>query len=77
MQLTKNFIKAPIWETNLDQIYTFLDYCKVVELLINAETRNIKNETFNVGYQNLSIMEIAELVKQVVQKNFHLLKKLM
>lgn len=53
-----------------------LDYCKVVELLINAETSNIKNETFNVGYQNLSIMEIAELVKQVVQKKFSLTKEI-
>jgi len=26
----------------------------------------IQNETFNVGYQNLSIMEIAELVRRVV-----------
>lgn len=47
-----------------------LDYCKVVELLINAESSKIKNEIFNVGYQNLSIMQIAQLVKKVVQKKF-------
>ena len=39
-----------------------IDYCKVVELLINAESSKIRNEIFNVGYQNLSILEIAKIV---------------
>jgi nucleoside-diphosphate-sugar epimerase len=46
------------------------DYCTAVELLMNAESKKIKNEIFNVGYQNLSIMEIANLVKKVVHKEF-------
>ena len=31
---------------------------------------DIQNEIFNVGYQNMSINEIAELVKKVVEKEF-------
>tara|TARA_E500000178_G_C16883981_1_gene690352 strand:+ start:94 stop:1095 length:1002 start_codon:yes stop_codon:yes gene_type:complete len=46
------------------------DYCDLVELLINAESKKIKNEIFNVGYQNLSINQIAEIVKSVVQEQF-------
>src|SRR6185437_1491622 len=39
-----------------------LDYCDAVETLLTAPDEKIQNETFNVGYQNLSLMEIAELV---------------
>jgi nucleoside-diphosphate-sugar epimerase len=46
------------------------DYCEAVFLLISAEENKIKNEIFNVGYQNLSIMQIAEKVKKVVEKEF-------
>ena len=46
------------------------DYCEAVFLLISADENKIKNETFNVGYQNLSIMQIAEKVKKVVEKEF-------
>ena len=46
------------------------DYCDTVELLLNAPSEKIQNEIFNVGYQNMSIMEIAHLVKKVVQKEF-------
>ncbi|MBU1012577.1 MAG: SDR family oxidoreductase [Bacteroidetes bacterium] len=46
------------------------DYCDTVELLLNAPSEKIKNEIFNVGYQNMSIMDIAHLVKKVVQKEF-------
>ena len=46
------------------------DYCDVVELLINSESKKIQNQIFNVGYQNMSIMEIAQLVKKVVLKEF-------
>jgi nucleoside-diphosphate-sugar epimerase len=42
------------------------DYCDAVQLLLTAPADKIQNETFNVGYQNLSIMEIAELVRRVV-----------
>ena len=47
-----------------------LDYCDVVDLLIQADSDKIENQIFNVGYQNLSIMEIANLVKKVVQEEF-------
>ena len=44
------------------------DYCDAVEVLINAESEKIKNEIFNIGYQNLSINQISEIVKNVVIK---------
>ena len=46
------------------------DYCNVIELLINAPKDIIQNEIFNVGFQNMSIMKIAELVKNVVEEMF-------
>jgi nucleoside-diphosphate-sugar epimerase len=47
-----------------------LDYCEAVELLLEAGDDKIANEIFNVGYQNLSIMDIAKLVKRVVEAEF-------
>ena len=46
------------------------DYCNVIELLINAPKDIIQNEIFNVGFQNMSIIKIAELVKNVVEEMF-------
>ncbi|MAE08752.1 MAG: UDP-glucose 4-epimerase [Bacteroidetes bacterium] len=46
------------------------DYCDTVELLLNAPAKKVQNEIFNVGYQNMSIMDIAHLVKKVVQQEF-------
>jgi len=46
------------------------DYCEAVELLIVAEKDKIENQIFNVGYQNMSINEIAQLVKEVVEKEY-------
>jgi nucleoside-diphosphate-sugar epimerase len=46
------------------------DYCNAVLALINAEDNKIKNQIFNVGYQNLSIREISVIVKKVVEINF-------
>jgi nucleoside-diphosphate-sugar epimerase len=46
------------------------DYCNAVELFLTAEDSKIANQTFNVGYQNMSIMEIAKLVKKVVEAEF-------
>lgn len=46
------------------------DYCDVVELFLTAPTSNIQNEIFNVGYQNLSLMDIALLVQKVVMREF-------
>jgi nucleoside-diphosphate-sugar epimerase len=42
-----------------------LDYCDAVQLLLDAPDEKVANETFNVGYQNMSILDIALLVKRV------------
>jgi nucleoside-diphosphate-sugar epimerase len=42
------------------------DYCDAVQLFLTAPADKVQNEIFNVGYQNLSLMEIAELVRRVV-----------
>ena len=47
-----------------------LDYCEAVSVLMNAETNKIQNEIFNIGYQNMSINEIAKIVKKVVEEEF-------
>jgi len=44
------------------------DYCDAVQLFLTAPAEKIQNEIFNVGYQNLSLMEIAELVRRVVSQ---------
>ena len=41
------------------------DYCLAVEMLINSATDKIKNQTFNIGYENMSILDIAKLVQKV------------
>ena len=46
------------------------DYCDVVKLLMQAPEEKIANQIFNVGFQNLSIMEIAKVVKKVVEEEF-------
>ena len=46
------------------------DYCDLVKLLINAESKKVSSQIFNVGYQNMSINEIAQVVKKTVQIQF-------
>jgi nucleoside-diphosphate-sugar epimerase len=46
------------------------DYCDVIKKFLNADERKIQGETFNVGFQNSTIMEIALVVKQVVEREF-------
>jgi len=46
------------------------DYCDVVELLLNAPEEKIQGEIFNVGSENMSIKDIAILVKKVVEEEF-------
>ena len=43
-----------------------LDYCDAVLKLINAPKSKINNKIFNVGHQNMSISNIANLVKRIV-----------
>ena len=52
------------------------DYCEAVWLMITAESKKIKNQIFNLGYQNLSILEIANIVKKVVERKIDLKKKI-
>ena len=47
-----------------------IDYVRAVNLLIEAEEHLVKNQIFNVGYQNLSINQIAQIVKKVVEQEF-------
>ena len=37
---------------------------------MNSPVEKIKDQTFNIGYQNLSIKQIAQLVKKIVQENY-------
>ena len=46
------------------------DYCEAVETLLIAKNDKIENQIFNVGYQNMSINKIANLVKEVVEKEY-------
>ncbi len=44
-----------------------LDYCRVTKLLLEAEKSKIHKKIFNVGYQNKSVLEIANIVKKTVE----------
>lgn len=44
------------------------DYCNAILRLITSRKEKISNEIFNVGYQNMSILNIAKKVKKIVEK---------
>ena len=46
------------------------DMCDLYALLLDLPDEKIAGQTFNAGSQNLSIMEIALIVKRVVQEEF-------
>ena len=46
------------------------DMCAVYELMLTAPAKKIQGEVFNAGYQNHTIMEIAQFVKKVVEEEF-------
>ena len=46
------------------------DYADLCKLLLVAPTEKVANQIFNCGYQNMSIMEIAHMVKKVVEQEF-------
>lgn len=46
------------------------DMCDLYRLLLEIDDAKIAGETFNAGYQNQTIMEIAQAVKTVVQEEF-------
>lgn len=46
------------------------DYIDAVRMFLTAPADKVADQTFNVGFQNMSIMEIAELAKKVVEEEF-------
>lgn len=48
------------------------DYSRVVHMLIEADEDIVQNQIFNVGNENLTITEMAFLVKKTVEKEFSL-----
>jgi len=46
------------------------DMADVYELMIDAPAEKIAGQIFNVGYENLSIARIAEIVRDVVEQEF-------
>jgi len=46
------------------------DMCRLYHLLLELPADKIQGNIYNAGYQNRSIMEIAEIVKKVVEEEF-------
>lgn len=46
------------------------DYSRVCQLLLESPESSIKNQIFNVGQENLSILDLAHIIKKIVIKNF-------
>ena len=46
------------------------DYCDAVLCLIESESNKIKNQIFNVGYENLAIIDIAAMETQPIARRF-------
>ncbi len=67
--INKNYIKV-FGGAQLRPNLHVRDYCDVIKLFMESKTDLIKDQIFNVGYQNLSIAQIALIVKKVVQDEF-------
>jgi nucleoside-diphosphate-sugar epimerase len=46
------------------------DYADLCKLMLTAPNEKIANQIFNCGFQNLSITDIAHVVKKVVEEEF-------
>lgn len=46
------------------------DMCDLYELLLTVSSEKIQGQTFNVGYQNHTILEMAHMVKKVVAEEY-------
>lgn len=46
------------------------DYADLCKLLLLTPNEKVKNQVFNCGFQNMSIMSIAQIVKKVVEQVF-------
>ena len=53
-----------------------MDYVDAVDLFLNAPKEKINGEIFNVGYQNIKIIELAKLVKETVEVEFNRIEKI-
>ena len=53
-----------------------MDYVDAVDLFLNAPKEKINSEIFNVGYQNIKIIDLAKLVKETVEVEFNRIKKI-
>jgi nucleoside-diphosphate-sugar epimerase len=50
------------------------DMCDLYELLLTLPKEKIAGQTFNAGYRNMKVGEIAEVVRKVVEEEFPELK---
>lgn len=50
------------------------DMVRAYECIINADDQLINKEAFNVGYQNLSIKQIAKKIKKIIGKQVNIIK---
>jgi len=46
------------------------DMCDLYSLLLKIDAEKIQGQTFNCGYENMSIRAIADVVKRVVEEEF-------
>ena len=46
------------------------DVCDLYHLLLQLDDEKIAGQTFNAGYQNMSISDLAEIVKRVVEEEY-------
>lgn len=46
------------------------DMCDVYAMMLTAPAEKIAGQTFNIGFQNMSIMDIAQVVRRVVGEQF-------
>lgn len=47
-----------------------LDYADLCKILLQAPVDKVRNEIFNCGFQNMKIIEIANVVKIIVEREF-------
>ncbi len=46
------------------------DYCDAIQMFLTAPAEKVQKEIFNIGFQNLSLMQIAEMVRDVVTRKY-------
>ena len=55
-------------ESQLRPNIHILDMVKAYDYLLNSSSEKISGKIFNAGYENQSVIELAETVKDVVEK---------